>query len=317
MDNIEGIVTGVLQRDPHAIGRAISIVEDGDRRAGAILQRIDEKGITNATVLGITGPIGVGKSTIINQLITYYRKQGHRIGIVAIDPSSPLSGGAILGDRIRMMGHSTDHDVVIRSMATRGRKGGVCAAAGAAVRIMMCSGCNPVIIETAGIGQTEIDVIGLADITVLVLAPGYGDDIQVMKAGLIEVADILAVNKMDCPGADAFVMELESVARGRDCTVCQLIAPHVYGIENLANTIMEIDGRRRRSGQFLQDRQKAWEAEVMDWAVEMMRAKLKKYLSGHFGQLTGDPRAVASKLVGEIRISVPDVCVENRTEVFS
>jgi len=303
MNEIDDILRGIRQKDPRAIGRAISMVEEGDQRAGEILQTLDEEKVQTATIIGITGSPGVGKSTLVDQLISYYRRQGLRIGIVAIDPSSPVSGGAFLGDRIRMMRHTIDQDVLIRSMATRGRLGGLCAAAGAAARIMASSGCNPVIVETVGIGQAEVDVVSLADITVLVFAPGLGDDIQAMKAGLIEMADILVVNKADCPGADALVMEIESVIQGRNCPVCRTIALETAGIEELAAVIRDMDQKKRQNGQFAQNRQKARESEVLDWAVEMMRIKLKDRLQSQSRQIKGDPRMVARKLIEEIGVS--------------
>ena len=303
MNEIDNILRGIRQKDPRAIGRAISMVEEGDQRAGEILQILDEEKVHTATIIGITGSPGVGKSTLVDQLISYYRRQGLRIGIVAIDPSSPVSGGAFLGDRIRMMRHTIDQDVLIRSMATRGRLGGLCAAAGAAARIMASSGCNPVIVETVGIGQAEVDVVSLADITVLVFAPGLGDDIQAMKAGLIEMADILVVNKADCPGADALVMEIESVTQGRNCPVCRTIALETAGIEELAAIIRDIDQKKRQNGQFAQNRQKARESEVLDWAVEMMRTRLKNQLKSQSRQIKGDPRMIAQKLIEEICVS--------------
>jgi len=303
MNEIDDILRGIRQKDPRAIGRAISMVEEGDQRAGEILQTLDEEKVQTATIIGITGSPGVGKSTLVDQLISYYRRQGLRIGIVAIDPSSPVSGGAFLGDRIRMMRHTIDQDVLIRSMATRGRLGGLCAAAGAAARIMASSGCNPVIVETVGIGQAEVDVVSLADITVLVFAPGLGDDIQAMKAGLIEMADILVVNKADCPGADALVMEIESVTQGRNCQVCRTIALETAGIEELAAIIRDIDQKKRQNGQFTQNRQKARESEVLDWAVEMMRTRLKNQLKSQSRQIKGDPRMIAQKLIEEICVS--------------
>ena len=303
MNEIDDILRGIRQKDPRAIGRAISIVEEGDQRAGEIFQILDEEKVQTATIIGITGSPGVGKSTLVDQLISYYRRQGLRIGIVAIDPSSPISGGAFLGDRIRMMRHTIDQDVLIRSMATRGRLGGLCAAAGAAARIMASSGCNPVIVETVGIGQAEVDVVSLADITVLVFAPGLGDDIQAMKAGLIEMADILVVNKADCPGADALVMEIESVIQGRNCPVCRTIAPETAGIEELAAVIRDMDQKKRQNGQFAQNRQKARESEVLDWAVEMMRIKLKNQIKSQSRQIKGDPRIIAQKLIEEICVA--------------
>lgn len=300
MNEIDDILQGIRHKDPRAIGRAISIVEEGDQRTEALLQMLDEEKIQTATIIGIAGSPGVGKSTLTDQLISYYRRQGARIGIIAIDPSSPISGGALLGDRIRMMRHTMDNDVVIRSMSARGRLGGLCAAAGAATRIMACSGCSPVIVETVGIGQAESDVANLADITVLVFAPGLGDDIQAMKAGLIEMADILVVNKADCAGADALAMELESVARERACPVYLTVATDAAGIEKLASTIRDIEQEKRRNGQFAEKRRKAREAEVLDWAIEMVRLKLKNQLASCSKQITGDPRTIARKLIEEI-----------------
>jgi LAO/AO transport system kinase len=151
---IDKLLKGLKAWDPRAIGRAISLVENGDDSAEAILSSLDEDLISEATILGITGPPGAGKSTLTNGIISQLRQSRKRIGIIAIDPSSPISGGAILGDRIRMMQHATDQDVVMRSMATRGRLGGLCATAGAAVRIMASCGCSNIIIETVGVGQS-------------------------------------------------------------------------------------------------------------------------------------------------------------------
>ncbi|MCF6147921.1 MAG: methylmalonyl Co-A mutase-associated GTPase MeaB [Candidatus Kuenenia sp.] len=316
MNDIDEIVKGIYLKEPRAIGRAISIIEDGDQRAGALLKQINAKNIQESTILGITGPIGTGKSTIINQLIAHYRKQGNRVGIVAIDPSSPVSGGAFLGDRIRMMRHAMDKDVVVRSMATRGKQGGLCAAAAAAVRIMICSGCDPVIIETVGVGQAEIDVVRLADITILVLAPGVGDEIQMMKAGIIEIADIVVVNKAECPGADSLFMELENVLHQRNCTVCRVIAREAYGIEKLAVFIGVIDKERRKSGQFTNKRKQTRETEIIDYAIEMMRDELRRRLKEYPGNYTGDPRTIARKLIDDICIAELDTSKRNCPEVF-
>jgi len=300
MNEIDDILQGIRHKDPRAIGRAISIVEEGDQRTEALLQMLDEEKIQTSTIIGIAGSPGVGKSTLTDQLVSYYRRQGARVGIIAIDPSSPISGGALLGDRIRMMRHTMDNDVVIRSMSARGRLGGLCAAAGAATRIMACSGCSPVIVETVGIGQAESDVANLADITVLVFAPGLGDDIQAMKAGLIEMADIVVVNKADCVGADALAMELESVTHERTCPVYLTVATDAAGIEKLASTIRDIEQEKRHNGQFAEKRRKAREAEVLDWAIEMVRLKLKNRIESCSKQITGDPRTIARKLIEEI-----------------
>jgi LAO/AO transport system kinase len=162
-----------------------------------------------ARVLGLTGPPGVGKSTSTSMLVSAYRKQGLRVGVLAIDPSSPFSGGALLGDRIRMHDHATDPDVFIRSMATRGQLGGLAAATPQALRVLDAAGCDVVLIETVGVGQSEVDIVALADTTVVLLAPGMGDGIQAAKAGILEVADVFVVNKADRDGADQTVRELK------------------------------------------------------------------------------------------------------------
>lgn len=303
MNEIDGILKGIREGNPRTIGRAISAIEEGNHRAAAILQGINEGCVHTATILGITGPPGVGKSTLINQLISHYRIHGKRVGIVAIDPSSPVSGGAILGDRIRMMRHAKDPDVIIRSMSTRGRVGGLCAAAGSAAKIMACSGCNPVIVETVGIGHTEIDIVGLADIIVFVLAPGFGDDVQAMKAGLIEMADVLVVNKADHAGADALILDLEYAIQGRDCQVCSTIATESSGIENLANIIGNIAQKKRQTGQFIQKREKMLESEILHRAVELMRTKLKDRLMAQEEQIIGDTQDIACKLVEEVCVT--------------
>jgi LAO/AO transport system kinase len=254
-------------------------------------------------VLGITGPPGAGKSTLTDRIISNYRSRERRVGVIAIDPSSPISGGAILGDRIRMMGHALDQDVVVRSMATRGRLGGLCAAAGAAVRILAGSGCSVIIIETVGVGQSEMDIIRLADITALVLAPGLGDDIQAMKAGLLEVADLLIVNKADCDGADTLAMDMESIARegsGKEndkAKVCMTVASEGKGIEELLTAIETVDASHRESGERRARRVKAYDLEVLDWALEMIKPSLIEKIekSGH--DRKGDPRKQASKLL--------------------
>jgi len=196
MSSVEQILQGLARKDPRAIARAISLVEDGNPDADQILSSLDDNLVEQSIVIGITGPPGAGKSTLTSCLISHYRKKGERLGIIAVDPSSPISGGALLGDRVRMMRHALDEDVVVRSMATRGRLGGLCACAGAAVRIMASSGCTKIIIETVGVGQSEMDIVRLADITAIVLAPGLGDDIQAMKSGLLEVAELTTVNQI-------------------------------------------------------------------------------------------------------------------------
>jgi len=299
---IDRLLEGLKARDPRAIGRAISLVENGDENADLILSSLDEDLVSGATILGITGPPGAGKSTLTNGIISRLRQNSERIGIIAIDPSSPISGGAILGDRIRMMQHATDRDVVVRSMATRGRLGGLCATAGAAVRIMASCGCSTIIIETVGVGQSEMDIIRLADITLLVLAPGLGDDIQAMKAGLLEVADILVVNKADCKGADILAMDLEAVARKGSSTPTQVsmtVATEGKGITELLDRIARLDSEHRDSGERNKRRRGAHDQEVLEWCLEILRPKLLAEITRRNLPLAGDPRLKAKKILEE------------------
>ena len=299
---LDRLLEGLRQRAPRAIGRAISLVENGDESAEIILSSLDEDLVSQATILGITGPPGAGKSTLTNEIITKLRQPEERIGIIAIDPSSPISGGAILGDRIRMMQHATDQDVVMRSMATRGRLGGLCATAGAAVRIMASCGCSTIIIETVGVGQSEMDIIRLADITLLVMAPGLGDEIQAMKAGLLEVADILVVNKADCKGADILAMDLEAVTRKGSATptqICMTVAIEGKGVTELLDRIDKLDSEHRDSGERQKRRRGAHNQEVLDWCLEILRPKLLDKIINRKLSVLGDPRLKAKKILEE------------------
>ncbi len=304
--NSDHLLQGLKERDPRAVAKAISLVENGDPLADSILASLDESLIDQALVLGITGPPGAGKSTLTNQIISYFRSQGKRIGVIAIDPSSPISGGAILGDRIRMMQHALDNDVVVRSMATRGRLGGLCAATGAAVRIMASSGCSHIIIETVGVGQSEMDIIRLADITALVLAPGLGDDIQAMKAGLLEVADLLVVNKADCAGAETLAMDMEAVARERReknegvIEVCMTVASEGKGIKDMLHVVAKIDEEYRQSGEIMKRRMKSHDLEVLDWAVELIKPKFLKMIAESDTSRKGDPRMKAVEILKKL-----------------
>ncbi len=299
------LIRGLNNFEPRAIARAISLVEDGDPRSDRILASLDEGRIEEALVVGITGPPGGGKSTLTDRMIGRYRAAGRRVGVVAVDPSSSISGGAFLGDRVRMMDHALDPGVIVRSMAARGRLGGLCASAGAVVRIMASVGCSPIIIETVGVGQAEMDVIRLADITALVLAPGLGDDIQAMKAGLLEVVDVLVVNKADCAGAETLAMDMEAVARERSrsgrptARVCTTVASDGRGIDELLEAVSAIDAEHRRAGERGKRRARAYDLEVLDWALELLRPRLLEKIEARAGDRRGDPRLRAIRIIEE------------------
>lgn len=298
--NIRELLQQLHRGDSRSIGRAISLVEDQNPAAEKILAGLDQARIEQSLILGITGPPGAGKSTLTAGLIRQFRKLDYRVGIIAIDPSSPVSGGAILGDRIRMMAHALDREVVVRSMATRGRLGGLCASAGAAVRIMAASGCKTVIIETVGVGQTEMDVIGLADMTVMVLAPGFGDDIQAMKAGILEVMDLLVINKNDQPGAEKLAMDLGTVfatAEDREIRLLKTVASEDLGMETLLERILMLEKKYRQGSTFLHRRQHSFALETMDWALEMLRPRISRLIAADSGT---DPRLAAHEIIDKL-----------------
>ncbi len=207
---MEPIIDRFLSGDRRALARLISIVENNSQHSIKYLDQIYHR-MGHAFRIGVTGPPGAGKSTLVDQLTKHYRKQDKMVGVIAIDPTSPFTGGALLGDRIRMGDLATDPGVFIRSMATRGSLGGLCERSQEVADLMDGFGFDIVILETVGVGQSELDIVEAADTTIVVLVPESGDSIQAMKAGLMEIADIFVLNKSDRSGADRFLMELESI----------------------------------------------------------------------------------------------------------
>lgn len=228
--------------DPAAVARAISKIEDGSSDASALMKEIYQLS-RGALVIGITGSPGAGKSSLVDKLALLYRKRGERVGIIAVDPSSPFSGGAILGDRIRMQTLGLDEGVFIRSMATRGNLGGLARATVDAVAILDAAGYAKVIVETVGVGQDEVEIVKAADVSIVVLVPGMGDDIQAIKAGIMEIGDIFVINKADREGVYATEKELEALLSltsredGWDPPIVKTVATENQGIEPLVEAI--------------------------------------------------------------------------------
>lgn len=231
----------MLAGDRNSISRAITFVENGDDESYPLLRDIYPH-TGRAHVVGMTGPLGTGKSSLVDGLVRAYRKKGKRIAVLAVDPSSPISGGAILGDRVRMIEHSLDPEVYIRSMASRGDEGGLSRAAKDAVRILDAAGFEIIFVETVGIGQTEVEVVDVAETVVVVLMPELGDEIQAAKAGLIEIGDIFAINKSDLPGADKVVYNLGSVLSTKESGWMQVaIKVSAKSLEGLSDLVASID----------------------------------------------------------------------------
>ncbi|MGD1169897.1 methylmalonyl Co-A mutase-associated GTPase MeaB [Mycobacterium seoulense] len=238
---IADLIAGARNGSPRAAGRLLSLVE-GERR-DEVLASIEPSSVS---VVGITGPPGAGKSTTIAALVGAYRERGDRVAVLAVDPSSPFSGGALLGDRIRMAAHINDSDVLIRSVATRGHLGGLAAAVPAAIRLLGAIGYHVVLLETVGVGQSEIEIAAVADPTVVILNPGAGDAIQAAKAGVLEVADIVVVNKADRDGAEQTVRDLRAET---GAPIISLVADRGEGIAELMAAIEDhhrTDSRARR-----------------------------------------------------------------------
>lgn len=224
--DVPALVEAARAGSPRAVARLVSLVENGHPQLRAVMAALAPH-TGAAHVIGITGSPGVGKSTTTNALVAAYRARGQRVGVLAVDPTSPFSGGALLGDRVRMQDHAVDPEVYIRSMASRGHLGGLSRTTPQAVRVLDAAGCDVVLVETVGVGQSEVEVAAMADTTVVMLAPGMGDGIQAAKAGILEVGDVFVVNKADRDGADATVRDLRHMISLGDRTTPGLWRPPV------------------------------------------------------------------------------------------
>ncbi|WP_426510503.1 methylmalonyl Co-A mutase-associated GTPase MeaB [Dactylosporangium sp. McL0621] len=284
--DVPTLVDAAREGDPRAVARLISLVEDGDEVLPAIAAALAPR-TGAAAVIGLTGSPGVGKSTTTNELVRAFRKAGRRVGVLAVDPSSPFTGGAILGDRVRMQDHATDPGVYIRSMSSRGHLGGLSAATPQAARVLEGAGCDPVVVETVGVGQAEVEIAGLADTTVVLLAPGMGDAIQAAKAGVLEIADVFVVNKADRDGADATYRDIQGmIGLGERAAgqwrprVVRCVAARGEGIDELVEAIEAHRAYLHDSGELDTRRTRRAEAEIEAIALGTLRARMKDLRRG-------------------------------------
>jgi LAO/AO transport system kinase len=279
LGKIEDLVVSAQHHEARAIARLISLVEDGAPELRDVLSLLSLSN-GHAHVVGITGAPGVGKSTTTSSLITRYRRRGLRVAVLAIDPSSPFSGGAVLGDRIRMQEHALDEGVFIRSMASRGQLGGLSAAAPQGVRVLDASGFDVVFIETVGVGQSEVEVAGHADTTVVLLAPGMGDGVQAAKAGLLEIGDFYVINKADRDGARSTARDLRNSlamshpADGRERQIILTSADRGEGIDEVVKAIDAHLVWLTESGNLAIRRAKRISLEIEHLAIAELRKKM-------------------------------------------
>ncbi|MCX4513346.1 methylmalonyl Co-A mutase-associated GTPase MeaB [Streptomyces sp. NBC_01619] len=302
MVDVPQLVAQAREGRPRAVARLISLVEGASPQLREVMAELAPL-TGGAYVVGLTGSPGVGKSTSTSALVTAYRRAGKRVGVLAVDPSSPFSGGALLGDRVRMSEHASDPGVYIRSMATRGHLGGLAWAAPQAIRVLDAAGCDVVLVETVGVGQSEVEIASQADTSVVLLAPGMGDGIQAAKAGILEIGDVYVVNKADRDGADATARELnhmlglgESRAPGDwRPPIVKTVAARSEGIEEVVEALEKHRAWMEEHGVLTERRARRAAHEVETIAVTALRERI--------GDLRGDRRldALATRIVaGEL-----------------
>ena len=301
---VDELISAARAGDARSVARLISLVERGapelPRIAGALGEHAQR-----AHVIGLTGSPGVGKSTTTNELVAAFRREGKRVGVLAIDPSSPFTGGAILGDRVRMQDHATDPGVYIRSMSSRGHLGGLAAATPAAARVLAGIGCDIVVVETVGVGQAEVEIASLADTTLVLLAPGMGDAIQAVKAGILEIADIFVINKADRDGADNTYRDIQGmIALGERSAgqwrprVLRTVASRGEGVAEVVSTLDEHLSYLEDSGELAKRRTERAAAEIEAVALATLRARI--------GSLRGGDGMQLDELAGKVAVGALD-----------
>jgi LAO/AO transport system kinase len=299
--------------DARALARVISMVENRAPGWSELLKALFPY-TGEARIIGMTGPPGAGKSTLVDQLARHYRQENRTVGILAVDPTSPYSGGAILGDRIRMQGHFSDPGIYIRSMATRGSLGGLARTTADVATVLDSSGRDLIMIETVGVGQDEIDVVRLADITVVILVPGMGDDVQTIKAGIMEIADIFVINKSDREGAERVEREIRAMqslaSRSDNWTppIVKTVASEGSGVGGLATAIGQYDSYLREKNLVLKHRIQNWQQRLVEMLRDAMLDKARAQLgdgqvdryAAEVAEHKRDPYTIVEEIVGKL-----------------
>ncbi len=295
---VDELVERARKGDPRAVARLVSYVENDSPQLRPVMAALAPL-TGNAYVIGLTGAPGVGKSTCTSALVSAYRARGKRVGVLAVDPSSPFSGGALLGDRVRMQDHATDREVYIRSMASRGHLGGLSAATPQALRVLDAAGCEVILVETVGVGQAEVDIASQADSTLVLVAPGMGDSVQAAKAGVLEIADAFVVNKADRDGTQATIRDLRTMVAlaeggegGWKPPIVPTVAARSEGIDDVVTRLDEHGEWLHSAGELARRRRARARDEVEGLAVAALRARM--------GDLHGNQRldALAERVAG-------------------
>ena len=303
------LILSVLSGDVRALARAATQVENRSPAARELLTALFPQ-TGRALVLGITGPPGAGKSTLTDQLTRLLRAEGKTVGIIAVDPSSPYTGGAILGDRIRMQSHYADPGVFIRSMATRGNLGGLAAATSDLVLLLDAAGLDTILIETVGVGQDEVAIAGLADVTLVVLVPGMGDDVQALKAGIMEIADVFVLNKADQPGIDKLEREIEFLLSLVHRPDDGWVPPMVRTVATEGTGVGEaLDYARQYAQRGPRNRAQAWSGRLREMLRERLLERMPEGVieraAGQVAARERDPHSVVTEWIERIENGQP------------
>jgi LAO/AO transport system kinase len=311
--DFQPLIKQLRSGDARSLARAISMVENRSPGWGELLKALFPQ-TGHARILGLTGAPGAGKSTLVDQLAKHYRKEDRTVGIIAVDPTSPYTGGAILGDRIRMQDHFSDPGIYIRSMATRGSLGGLARTTADVTTVMDASGRDLIMIETVGVGQDEVDIVRLADITVVILVPGMGDDVQSIKAGIMEIADIFVINKSDREGAERVEREiraLQSLAVRSDHwtpPIVKTVASDGTGIGELVAAIAEYEAYLKKENLVLQHNIENWQERLIEMLRDALLEKAREQMedgnvaryAAEVAEHKRDPYTLVEEIVGSL-----------------